>query len=121
MDYPRKVYAILTSDGENHIEGVYVGSAVNINQRIQQHENEYCVRTQEELHDTMRKNGYWLRILDTIEDETERHKEYDWIDFFRVCIGCKVYNTRLGLSLSPYWERVKGQALYMMLKGAREE
>ena len=90
MKYPKTIYAIYPYDENGEVAGVYVGSSEMVKTRILAHRSN--VRTQLELHELMRKNGFTFQMLGVINDYEESHLEYDWAEFF-TCMGLKVFNT----------------------------
>lgn len=83
MKYPRKVYAIR----HNATDRVYIGSSLNVDRRFKQHL--YALQAHAHVVDDMQKDydehgeDYTLTILDTINDESEIEKEYEWMDKYQ--------------------------------------
>lgn len=79
--YPREVYALTCI----HTGKTYVGSSAYVENRIKQHiyalsGGHHPVEDMQADWDADEKNLGWdYRILDTIKDENERHKEYFWM------------------------------------------
>ena len=96
--YPRYVYTIFPNGDDGKPVGVYVGSAQNVDERIRNHINagKNDRHGLKELHNLMRKNGYTVEVVDTMQSYDEAYKEYDWIDFFVRLSEMKVFNHRVG-------------------------
>lgn len=83
MKYPRKVYAIR----HNVTDRVYIGSSCNVDRRFKQHL--YALQAHTHVVDDMQKDydehgeDFTLTILDTINDESEIEKEYEWMDKYQ--------------------------------------
>ena len=83
MNYPRKVYAIR----HNATDRVYIGSSLNVDRRFKQHL--YALQAHTHVVDDMQKDydehgeDFTLTILDTINDESEIEKEYEWMDKYQ--------------------------------------
>lgn len=83
MNYPKKVYAIR----HNVTDRVYIGSSCNVDRRFKQHL--YALQAHTHVVDDMQKDydehgeDYTLTILDTINDESEIEKEYEWMDKYQ--------------------------------------
>lgn len=83
MKYPRKVYAIR----HNVTDRVYIGSSCNVDRRFKQHL--YALQASKHVVDDMQKDynehgeDFTLTILDTINDESESEKEYEWMDKYQ--------------------------------------
>ena len=83
MKYPRKVYAIR----HNVTDRVYIGSSCNVDRRFKQHL--YALQARTHVVDDMQKDynehgeDFTFTILDTINDESEIEKEYEWMDKYQ--------------------------------------
>ena len=92
MNYPRKVYAIR----HNATDRVYIGSSLNVDRRFKQHL--YALQAHTHVVDDMQKDydehgeDFTLTILDTINDESEIEKEYEWMDKYQSFIRGVGYN-----------------------------
>lgn len=92
MEIPRKVYAIRN----NTTNKVYVGSSSNVGRRILSHFSALCSHRHPVLD--MQKDfdehgdSYTVTILDTIENYSERDKEYEWQKKFQSNIYGIGYN-----------------------------
>lgn len=95
--YPKKVYVIYPFDNKGDAVGVYVGSSQDTASRIKNHRNAHTSGNTKELHELMRKNGYFCQEVDTIQNCFETHIEYDWIDFFLNRVKCRVFNEAVDL------------------------
>ena len=109
MGYLKKVYAIYPFNDCGEIAGVYIGSTLNIKERMAQHlfspKNE--VGKQGQMHELMIRNGYKVQIIDVIHDYWgEANREYDWIDFCEKNTDLKIFNTRMGKTYEPNHKRI---------------
>lgn len=92
MKYPRKVYAIR----HNVTDRVYIGSSCNVDRRFKQHL--YALQAHTHVVDDMQKDydehgeDFTLTILDTINDESEIEKEYEWMDKYQSFVRGVGYN-----------------------------
>lgn len=102
--YPKSVYVIFPHDASGQVAGVYVGSSGNAAKRIEIHVRNF--HSQTELHDLMRKNGFDWFVIDCIHDSSEKHLEYDWIDFFKKKTCLHLFNAKT-LCYQPDWRRLK--------------
>ena len=100
MRLPRKVYVIYPFDDSGEIAGAYVGSSWHINVRIKSHVWKNTTPPHKEFHELMKKNGFAWQELDEILVFSEKHKEYDWIAFFK-SQKIRVFNTFLGKEADP--------------------
>ena len=106
MKYPRCIYLIFPRRENGLVAGVYVGSAVELERRIDCHRRcFYKGRKQDELHTLMRNNGYYYGIVDEIADETQKMKEHDWIDYFVRETSLEVFNTVICKEAN--WQRIE--------------
>ena len=90
----RLLYVIHTLDENKKINGVYVGSANDIKQRISSHlaKKEGENDNQKELHEIMRRGAFLVRSFGVITFE-ERWREYELIRFFQDYTDLRIYNT----------------------------
>lgn len=95
MRVPRKVYVIYPFTDSGEIAGAYIGSSWEVNLRIKSHVWKNSTKQHEEFHKLMTENGFAWQELDDIPTFSDKHKEYDWIDFFR-SQKIRVFNTFLG-------------------------
>lgn len=109
----RYIYAIFTLDEKRKANGVYVGSAKDVKDRIKSHLTGQRDRfgRQDELHNIMRAGAFVFRVLAKI-DYHERWQEYEWIRFFQDYTNLEVYNTLIDC----HREEVK-KTLYAGYKG----
>lgn len=96
MRVPRKVYAIYPFTEYGEIAGVYVGSSYHASHRIREHFLNKGKNAHTEFHELMRRNGFAWQELDDIPTFFDKHKEFDWIAFFRKQ-NVRVFNTKLGI------------------------
>lgn len=92
MKYPRKVYCIR----HNPTERVYIGSSANADRRIGAHIS--ALRRGEHINEDMQADynrygeDYTITILDSIADESEKNKEYEWMKMYESNVRGKGYN-----------------------------
>lgn len=92
MIFPRKVYAIQ----HNITKKIYIGSSINPETRYKTHmyslrHDKHPVR---EMQNDFNKYGedYSVYILDTINDYSEKDKEYEWMERYQTRDRKKGYN-----------------------------
>ena len=79
MKYPRKVYCIR----HNVTDRVYIGSSSNVDRRFMAHI--HALRRGAHIVGDMQEDynrhgeDYTLTVLDTIDNEGEKDKEYEWM------------------------------------------
>lgn len=114
-----KVYAIFPFGDDGKYAGVYIGRADHLRNRITTH---LCAKeegdTQVELHRLMRRNGFDLRVLETMSSCGEdRWREYMWIKAFKEHSPLRMFNIctdyyaskTSGVSTSAWLRRKCGQ------------
>ena len=105
--FPKSVYVIFPHDDSGSIAGVYVGASGNASERIKMHLNDR--HSQKELHDLMRRNGFEWFVVDSIENPSDLHLEFDWMDFFKQNTQLHLFNERTQYH-KPNWRRIGGEA-----------
>lgn len=94
MQYPRKVYALQ----HNVTKKIYIGSSANLEARYSNHMSN--LRKDKHINKDMQNDfnkygeDYSLYILDTIQDERENRKEYEWMLKYKSNDPKYGYNTK---------------------------
>ena len=79
MKFPRKVYCIR----HNVTDRVYIGSSSNVDRRFMAHI--HALRRGDHIVGDMQEDynrhgeDYTITVLDTIDNESEKDKEYEWM------------------------------------------
>lgn len=93
MSYPKKVYALFPYDENGDVAGVYVGSTHDPEERMRIHKNTPKGHgKQDDLHELMRRNGFFYVVVDEYSHCSNSHIEFDWLDYFLKRTNLRVFN-----------------------------
>lgn len=111
MKYPRKVYCIR----HNPTDRVYIGSSSNVDRRFMAHihalrRGDHIVGDMQEDYN-LHGEDYTLTVLDTIESEGEKNKEYEWMKTYGSNERGRGYNYNDKKNVDGVRSEIKGKKM----------